>query len=57
MLPKTSTFIPLFFQEFHSSDIGGHLGVLKTYKRMATELYWEGMKKDVQRFVEACDVY
>lgn len=35
VIPSKSSFIPQLFEQFHSSPIGGHEGVLKTYKRMA----------------------
>ncbi|XP_066941085.1 uncharacterized protein [Macrobrachium rosenbergii] len=31
-----------------------HLGITKTYQRLADDFYWLGMKKDVQDFVKAC---
>lgn len=34
VLPRTSRWIPQLFQEFHSSVIGGHAGILKTYQLM-----------------------
>ena len=56
VLPRTSTYIPRLLQEFHASAIGGHSGALKTYQRLATEVYWVGMKKDVLDWVARCDV-
>ncbi|GJU14254.1 ty3-gypsy retrotransposon protein [Tanacetum coccineum] len=56
VLPHTSSWIPRLFQEFHSSVIGGHAGILKTYQRMAAELLWVGMKKDITKLVSECDV-
>lgn len=56
VLPRNSSLIPKFLQEFHCSKVGGHSGVLKTYKRIAGELFWAGMKKDIQKFVESCSV-
>ena len=40
VLPRTSHRIPKLLQEFHKSVIGGHFSVLKTYRRLAAELYW-----------------
>ena len=56
VLPRTSKRILHLFREFHSSVVGGHGGVLKTYKRMAGELYWVGMKKDVAKMVSECEI-
>ncbi|KAA0039535.1 ty3-gypsy retrotransposon protein [Cucumis melo var. makuwa] len=35
---------------------GGHSGQLRTYKRIAMELYWEGMKNDIRVYVDHCPV-
>jgi hypothetical protein len=40
--------------ELHTSLVGGHLGFLKTYHRVKKYFYWDGLKTDVQRFVEEC---
>ncbi|GJS87406.1 protein LURP-one-related 8 [Tanacetum coccineum] len=56
VLPGTSKWIPRIFDEFHGGVIGGHAGVLKTYKRMAAKLYWVGMKQDVTKLVSECKI-
>lgn len=56
MFSHSSPIIITLLKEFHSSPIGGHSGFLRTYKRLASVLYWQGMKKDVKRFVEECPV-
>ena len=43
--------------ELQTSLIGGHLGFLKTYHRIKKEFFWEGLKTDVQRFMEKCLVF
>lgn len=35
--------------------MGGHSGFFRTYKRLAAVLLWDGMKRDIQRFVAECD--
>ena len=40
--------------ELHTSPIGGHSGFLKTYHRVKNDFFWDGLKNDVQRFVEEC---
>nr|GEU29164.1 hypothetical protein [Tanacetum cinerariifolium] len=40
VLPRSSPWIPELFNVFHNSVVGRHSGVLKTFKRMASELYW-----------------
>ncbi|KAA0046496.1 protein disulfide-isomerase 5-4-like [Cucumis melo var. makuwa] len=54
VLSKTSTLIPSMLHTFHDSVVGGHSGFLRTYKRLAAELYWEGLKIDVKKYCEEC---
>ncbi|KAL0551677.1 hypothetical protein IC582_010766 [Cucumis melo] len=56
VLSKTSSFIPTILHTFHVSVIGGHSGQLHTYKRIAAELFWEGMKNDIKQYVDQCHV-
>ena len=56
VLPSTLVLIPLVLHECHDSPIRGHSGLLKTLKRASTNLYWQGMKRDIQAYVAACKV-
>ena len=56
VLPKTSSLIPSLLHTFHDSILGGHSGVLRTYKRMSGELHWQGMKTDVKKYVQQCEI-
>ena len=56
VLAKNSTRIPLVLKEFHESVAGGHFGFFRTYKRISAILYWEGMKKDIQKYLQECEV-
>ena len=38
----------------HTSLVGGHSGFLKTYHKVKKELFWEGLKSNVRRFMEKC---
>jgi transposase InsO family protein len=40
--------------ENHSSALGGHKGVTKTYNRMRVNYYWNTMKRDIQEFIRKC---
>lgn len=42
--------------EFHCKPIGDHVEFLRTYKLLQKEVYWEGIKLDVQMFVATCFV-
>ncbi|TYK14439.1 uncharacterized protein E5676_scaffold186G00980 [Cucumis melo var. makuwa] len=41
-------------------EVGGKFewknGFLRTYKRMSGELHWQGMKNDVKKYVEQCEI-
>ncbi|PNY11636.1 transposon Ty3 gag-pol polyprotein [Trifolium pratense] len=54
--PVKSTLIAKLLQEFHTTPQGGHSGFYRTYRRIAANLYWLGMKNVVQEFVIACDI-
>jgi hypothetical protein len=56
VLSKESALIPKMLEEFHTTPQGGHSGFYRTYRRLAANLYWVGMKNTVQDFVKACDV-
>ena len=56
VIPAKSLFIPTLMNQFHDSAIGGHEGVLKTFKRMAREVYWKGMRSDITTFIKSCNV-
>ncbi|KAA0039091.1 Transposon Ty3-G Gag-Pol polyprotein [Cucumis melo var. makuwa] len=51
---KHSSLIPVILDTFHNSVVGGHSGFLRTYKRVAAELYWDGMKADINKHCEEC---
>lgn len=43
-------------QELHTSPSGGHLGAYRSYRRLAKNVYWPGMKSVVYKFVVECTV-
>lgn len=56
VLPKTSPRTSTILHEFHDSAVGGHSGYFRTYKRVSNLVFWEGMKRDIQAYVQACEV-
>jgi len=44
VLPKSLALIPTLLAEFHDTVTSGHLGFMKTYKRLASTFFWKGMK-------------
>ncbi|CAA7028494.1 unnamed protein product [Microthlaspi erraticum] len=56
VISKLSKHIPAILQECHSGLLGGHSGLLKTFKRIQGSFHWFNMKKDVQKFVSECSI-
>ena len=56
VLASNSQWIPKLLQEFHSTPMGGHSGVYRTYRRVAASLYWRGMMAQITKFVAECEV-
>lgn len=42
--------------ENHSEPTAAHLGIFKTYRRLALNYYWPNMHSDVVQFISTCDV-
>lgn len=40
--------------ENHAEPTAGHLGVFKTYHRLALRYFWPGMHRDVVKFINSC---
>lgn len=55
VIPPSSSFIPTLLHEHHNTLMGGHSGVLRTFKRLAHLFYWPAMHKTVRDYVAACD--
>lgn len=34
----------------------GHSGFVRTYLRVSRSFFWKGLKRDVKKFMTACDV-
>ncbi|KAI5436888.1 hypothetical protein KIW84_023128 [Lathyrus oleraceus] len=43
--------IPKMLAEFHSTPVGGHSGFYRTYRRLAANVYWIGMKAKPKSWV------
>ncbi|GAU28744.1 hypothetical protein TSUD_372530 [Trifolium subterraneum] len=56
VLSAQSSLITKMLEEFHVTPEGGHSGFYRTYRRLAANVYWIGMKARVQEYVKACDV-
>ncbi|GAU13119.1 hypothetical protein TSUD_174190 [Trifolium subterraneum] len=56
VLSPSSPSIPMLLTEFHSTPMSGYSGFLRTYRRLAENLYWSGMQKTVRDYVRSCDI-
>ena len=54
VLPASSPMTIKLIKEFHSTPSGGHAGALRTFKRLATNVYWQGMLKQTRKYVDDC---
>ncbi|KAL4355503.1 hypothetical protein GQ457_06G006870 [Hibiscus cannabinus] len=54
MVPNEMALRSLLLRDFHNLCLGGHAGILRSFRRLSTNFYWKGMWKDVQRFVSEC---
>lgn len=42
--------------EMHDTKVGGHSGILRTYKKLGQQFYWPRMLKSVQKYIKGCMV-
>ena len=42
--------------ESHDDPQAGHLGIDKSYRRLAVAYYWPNMFRDVARYIRVCDI-
>ena len=47
--------ISRIMKEMHNSIYSGHLGISKTYARIAQRFFWPGMRKQINKYVQECD--
>jgi transposase InsO family protein len=46
---------PEALREAHDAPQAGHLGVEKTYQRLAVSYFWPNMFRDVAKYIQTCD--
>jgi transposase InsO family protein len=56
---KTTVVVPVSLRDqvleyMHGSTVSGHYGVAKTYQRVRSRFWWQGMKMDVKKRVKGC---
>ncbi|WVY93439.1 hypothetical protein V8G54_032527 [Vigna mungo] len=55
-LNPDNTFRLKLIDEYHSTPIGGHMGITKTVTRLLANFYWDGLRKDVKIFIRQCSI-
>lgn len=56
MIPNRRELIDTLLHEYHDSPLGRHSGSLKTYKHLAADWFWPGMRKGMADYVQACTI-
>lgn len=46
--------IPMVFEYFHASPLGGHLGIYKTIEAIREKFVWKSMNADISERVKVC---
>lgn len=54
MVPNKPSLGKKHLHEVHDTKLGGHLGVLRTFKKLAQKFYWPSVYKTVQEYVKNC---
>ena len=52
VLGKDSSLKKLLLKEFHETPMGGHASIQRSYLCLATNFFWEGVKRDAKDYVE-----
>lgn len=55
VIPPGSPLIKQLLYEHHNTTLGGHSGVLRTFKRLSHHFYWPSMHKTVVTYISHCD--
>ena len=53
---SNSLYKEAIIREFHDTPVRGHSRIFCTLKRLAANFHWVGMKRDVQHYIQQCDV-
>ncbi|KAF8101305.1 hypothetical protein N665_0207s0001 [Sinapis alba] len=54
-IPPGSAFIDQLLHKHHDTTLGGHSGVLRTFKRLSRHFYWPSMHRTIVDYVSRCD--
>jgi hypothetical protein len=54
VVPPNTAVIEQLLQEFHDTKMGGHSGILGTFKRLSQQFYWSSMYRSIKEYVHTC---
>ncbi|KAM0019502.1 putative nucleotidyltransferase, Ribonuclease H [Helianthus debilis subsp. tardiflorus] len=54
VIPSDSPLRLQLLHDFHTTVVGGHSGVTRTFHRLSSNFFWQGMRRDVQSYVANC---
>ncbi|KAL6322878.1 hypothetical protein AAG906_020921 [Vitis piasezkii] len=55
VIPSHAALRAKLLHEMHDTKIGGHSGVLRTFKKLAQQFYWPKMYQAVQEYIKKCE--
>ena len=56
IVPNDAALRAKLLHEMHDTKVGGHLSVLRTFKKLGQQFYWPGMHRSVQDYVKGCAI-
>lgn len=56
LVPRNQALRQLLILEYHTTLIGGHAGIRRTFHRIANAFIWPELKQQVQDFVNKCHI-
>jgi hypothetical protein len=56
-IPQNSPLKLTLLEEFHASLLGGHSGIHRTFGRLHENVFWFGIRKDVEGFVKSFVIF
>jgi hypothetical protein len=56
-IPQNSPLKLTLLEEFHASLLGGHSGIHRTFGRLHANVFWFGIRKDVEGFVKSFVIF
>ena len=54
VVPDVGQIRKNIIKEFHDAPFAAHVGTTRTYSALARRYYWEGMRRDVEKYVQQC---